>query len=297
MKTQTIPDHIFKKIRKVRITTSRLATNVFAGEYKSVFKGRGLEFEEVREYQIGDDLRLIDWNVTAREGKPFIKRYVEERELTVMFLMDVSGSGYFGTVNSLKKDLAAEVCSLLAASAINNNDRVGLILFSDRIEKFIPPRKGTKHIMRLIRDILYLEPEGTGTDIPMCLEYMNKVTSRSTIAFLISDFYDTDLKKPLSISIKRHDLIAVSIYDPKDLSIPDVGLLGLTDPETNRSYLVDTSQRSIRDKYIKSAINRKEALKNMFYSIKMDFIELNTAEPYLNNLKQFFERRKLKRGQ
>lgn len=292
---RTIPDAVFQKIKRIQITTSRLATEVFSGEYKSVFKGRGLEFFEVKEYTVGDDIRTIDWNVTARAGRPFVKRFIEERELTVMFLLDLSGSSYFGSVNSLKRDLAAEVCAVLAASAASNSDRVGLIIFTDRIEKFIPPRKGSRHIMRLIREALYYEPSGRGTDIPLSLEYLNKITSKSTISFIISDFYATGLKKSLSISGKKHDMIAVNITDPRDFELPDVGIIRLDDPESGTSFLVDTSKASVREQYSSTARKREEEKKKLFYSISMDSIEVNTAKPYTDALIQFFSRRKTRR--
>ena len=292
MITTTIPDEIFRKIRRVQIATARLVTEVFAGEYKSVFKGRGLEFCEVREYQSGDDIRTIDWNVTAREGKPYVKKHIEERELSVMFLLDVSGSSYFGTTENLKRDRAAEVCSVLAGSAMSNNDKVGLIIFSDRIEKFIPPRKGTSHVLRIIREMLYHKPEGKGTDIPLCLEYLNRVTTRSTISFLVSDFFAAGLKKPLAIANKRHDIVAVRITDPRDFDMPDVGMVKLEDPENGREFLIDTSSRSLRDKYHSIAQKEEEARKQLFYSVNIDSIEISTGAQYTEALTDFFNRRK-----
>jgi len=291
----TIPDEIFKKIRRVQITTSRLVTEVFAGEYKSVFKGRGMEFFEVREYQVGDDIRMIDWNVTAREGKPYIKKYVEERELTVMFLLDVSRSGYFGSVHSLKRDLAGEVCSVLAGSAMKNNDKVGLIAFSDRIEKYIPPKKGSRHVMRVIREMLYSEPEGRGTDIPMALEYLEKTTNHSTVAFIVSDFYSGDIKKALSIANKRHDVIAVKITDPRDFELPDVGVIKLDDPETKTSFTVDTGSARVRAEYAEKALERDKKRKQILYGVNVDSIEIDTSADYAHILLRFFKTRKIRR--
>jgi uncharacterized protein (DUF58 family) len=296
MLKSTIPDEIFRNIRRIQISTSRLVAELFAGEYKSVFKGKGLEFSEVREYQIGDDLRTIDWNVTARQGRPFVKRYIEERELTVMFLLDVSASTYFGTVKALKRDMAAEVAAILAASASTNNDKVGLIIFTDRIEKFIPPRKGRKHVMRVIREILYCEPEGKGTDIPMALQYLNKVTARSTISFLISDFYAGELKKPLLIANKRHDIIAVSVTDPRDRSLPDVGLLSIKDAETGKERVIDTSSTAVRGEYARLAEENIKARRSLLGSVSIDSIDVNPEITYSDALRRFFEVRKIRRG-
>lgn len=276
--------------------TSRLATNVFAGEYKSVFKGRGLEFQEVREYDVGDEIRLIDWNVTARMDRPFIKNFTEERELTIMIMLDASRSNYFGSVNTLKKEIAAEVSAILAASAAKNNDRVGLIIFTDRIEKFIPPRKGRHHILRIIRDTLYCEPSGKGTDIPLSLRYLDKVSTRSTITFLISDFYASGIKKPLSIAGKRHDIVALRISDPRDYDLPKIGIITLSDAESGKSYSLDTSMANVREKYALDARARLKELQGLFNSIKMDTIEIGTQKPYIDSLIGFFKKRRVRRG-
>jgi uncharacterized protein (DUF58 family) len=292
---KSIPDDIFKKIRRVQITTARLVSDVFAGEYKSVFKGRGMEFCEVREYQIGDDLRSIDWNVTARAGKPFVKRFVEERELTVMFLFDASASCDFGTVQKTKREIAAEVASVLAASATRNNDKVGLIIFTDKIEEFIPPKKGIRHVGRIIRELLYYEPEGKGTDIPLCLEYLNKVIPKSTVSFLVSDFYATGLKKPLAIACKKHDLVAMTVTDPRDLEMPDSGLVRLTAAETGKTYLVDSSSPDIRQEYKERNAAQAIERKKLFYSVNVDSIDISTASPYTESLIKFFKTRKTRR--
>lgn len=291
-----IPQEILKKIKRIHITTGRLAADVFAGEYKSVFKGRGLEFHEVREYQIGDEIRLIDWNVTARSDKPYIKRYIEERQLTIMILLDASRSGYFGSVNNLKKDIAAEISAVLASSASKNNDRVGLIIFTDRIEKFIPPRKGRHHILRIVRELLYHKPEGKGTNIPLCLEYLDKMTTHSAIAFLISDFYTTpDVQKSLSVANKRHDIVAIKITDPRDIELPNVGILSLVDAESDKRYFVDTSSSSIREQYHKAAGEKQIQIRNLLRSVKIDTIDINTKVSYVDALIAFFERRKSRR--
>lgn len=291
-----IPQEILKKIKRIHITTGRLARDVFAGEYKSVFKGRGLEFHEVRDYQVGDEIRLIDWNVTARFDRPYIKQYIEERQLTIMILLDASRSGYFGSVNNLKKDIAAEISAVLASSASKNNDRVGLIIFTDRIEKFIPPRKGRHHILRIVRELLYHKPEGTGTDIPLCLEYLDKVTTRSAIAFLISDFYTSDIHKSLSIANKRHDIIAVNITDPRDIELPNVGIISLYDAESGKRYFVNTSNSGAREQYRKDASQKQEAIQKMLHSVKIDAINISTQMSYIDALIEFFKRRKLRRG-
>jgi uncharacterized protein (DUF58 family) len=286
-----IPKEVLQKIRRIQITTSRMVTDVFAGHYHSVFKGQGMEFEEVREYQPGDDIRSIDWNVTARTGRPFIKKFMEERELTVMLLLDMSGSTYFGSVNKLKRHLAAELCSLLAMSAIKNNDRVGLIAFTDRIEKFIPPRKGLSHVLRIIRDALYFEPEGKTTDVSGALEYLSRVTSRSTVTFILSDFYDEDFKKPLSVASRRHDLVAMSITDPRETALPDVGIINLEDPETGESFLLDTSSAGVRKEYRANSLRVVDERQKLFRSVSVDHIDIRTDVPYTQELYRFFRMR------
>jgi len=230
-----LTSEILKTIRRIEITTGRLVTEVFAGQYESVFKGRGMEFSEVREYQPGDDVRLIDWNVTARFGHPYIKKFVEERELTVMLLVDRSASGMFGTARRMKAEIAAEVCAVLAFSAMKNNDKVGLILFTDSIEKYIPPKKGRTHALRIIREALYGKPRGTGTDISAALKYLNDVVKKKCIVFVISDFIDRDYEKMLRITNKRHDMIAVEIADPGESRMPPAGLVSLQDAETGKT--------------------------------------------------------------
>jgi uncharacterized protein (DUF58 family) len=286
-----IPKEVLHNIRRIQITTSRMVTDVFAGQYHSVFKGQGMEFEEVREYLPGDDIRSIDWNVTARMGHPFIKKYMEERELTIMFLLDMSASSCFGTVNKLKSQLAAELCSVLAMSAIKNSDKVGLIAFTDRVEKFVPPGKGLSHVLRIIREALYLQPAGKGTDIPGALDYLGRTTHRSTVTFIISDFYTQDYKKPLSVAAKRHDIVAMSITDPRELDMPDIGIVRLEDAETGRHVSLDTSSPEVRDEY--SARSRKlcEEREKLFRSINIDHIDIRTDIPYTRELYRFFRMR------
>ncbi|MFH1645233.1 MAG: DUF58 domain-containing protein [Candidatus Omnitrophota bacterium] len=286
-----IPKEILQQIRRIQITTSRMVTDVFAGQYHSVFKGQGMEFDEVREYQPGDEIRSIDWNVTARMGHPFVKKFVEERELSVMLLLDISGSSYFGTVDKLKRQLAAEICSVLAFAAIKNNDKVGLIAFTDRIEKFIPPRKGISHVLRVIREALYLNPEGVKTDIPKAIEYLNRVIRRKTITFIVSDFYAEGYKRALSIANKRHDIVALTITDPKEIDIPDIGIAKFSDAETGRAFLVDTSDIHIRKEYKANALKKMDERKKLFSSVNVDNIDIYTDVPYDKTLFKFFRMR------
>jgi uncharacterized protein (DUF58 family) len=286
-----IPKEVLQNIRRIQITTTRMVTDVFAGHYHSVFKGQGMEFEEVREYFPGDDIRSIDWNVTARMGHPFIKKFMEERELTVMFLLDLSASSYFGTVNKLKSQLAAELCSVLAMSAIKNNDKVGLIAFTDRIEKVVPPGKGLSHVLRIIREALYFKPEGKGTDIPGALDYLRRTARRSTITFIISDFFADDFRKQLSVANKRHDIIAVSVTDPRETELPDVGIIHLKDSETGKDFFVDTSSASVRNEYKESAATLFTERQKLFQSINVDHLDIRTDIPYTQELFRFFRMR------
>ena len=297
-----IPKELFQKIKRIEITTSRLVSDVFAGQYHSVFKGQGIEFDEVREYQPGDDVRTIDWNVTARTGKPHIKKFIEERELTVMVMVDVSLSCRFASVNMLKSQLAAEVAAILAFSAIRNNDRVGLILFTDKIEKFIPPRKGVGHVLRVIREVLYFEPEGNSTDIVNALEYLNKVTTRKTIAFVISDFFPAKitsksnesetLRRSLAIANRRHDVITITLNDPREMELPDCGLIALEDAETGNEVLIDSSNVTLRKQYAKNNIDRLCEREKLFRSIGVDYINISTDAPYTDALVKFFLKRR-----
>jgi len=286
-----IPKEVLRDIRRIQITTSRMVTDVFAGQYESVFKGKGMEFHEVREYLPGDEIRFIDWNVTARTGHPFVKKFVEERELTVMLLLDMSASTFFGTSQQLKMQLAAKLCSVLALSAIKNNDRVGFIAFSDRIEKFISPRKGLRHVLRVIREALYFKPQGTGTDINIALEYLNRVTTRKAVTFIISDFFAPDFKKMLAVANKRHDIIAITITDPRELELPDIGLVKLFDPEKRSDFILDTSDRSLRQEYAKRNQVRVKERDTLFHSINIDAIDVRTDIPYSQSLLKFFKAR------
>ncbi|MBF0336839.1 MAG: DUF58 domain-containing protein [Nitrospirae bacterium] len=285
------PSEVIKNIRRIQITTGRLASDFFCGRYHSVFKGRGIEFDEVRQYLPGDDIRCIDWNVTARMGEPFIKKFVEERELTIMFLLDVSASCEFATVNRFKRAIAAEICSLLALSAVKNNDKVGFVAFSDRVERFIRPAKGLRHALAIVRDAMYFTPQGKGTDIATVMEYLNRVVKRRTITFILSDFYTQGYIKPLSVANRRHDVIALSITDPVELDLPDVGLIELEDAETGEVFLVDTSSKSVRNRYRNDALKRVHERKRILRSINVDHVEVSTNIPYIKTLARFFRMR------
>ena len=293
-----IPKELFRKVRQIEITTKRLVTDVFAGQYHSVFKGRGMEFDEVREYEFGDDIRTIDWNVTARTGHPHVKKFVEERELTVMIMVDASQSCQFATVNALKSKLAAEIAALLAFSAIRNNDKVGLIIFTDKIELYIPPRKGSSHVLRVIREVLYFEPKGRQTDLIEALDFLNNITKRKTVCFLVSDFMESDeksreeLKKVMTIANKRHDLIPVTLNDPREYELPDCGLISLEDAETGETVLVDTSNRRIRERYQKEGRERRTARERLFRSTGVDHVDISTDGSYADEMVKFFLLRK-----
>jgi uncharacterized protein (DUF58 family) len=290
-----IPRELVKKIRYIQIYTSKAVNDVLAGEYHSVFKGQGMEFDEVRAYQPGDDIRTIDWNVTARTGHPFVKRYVEEREITVFFLVDLSASGSFGSMAKLKNEIAAEFCALLAFSAIKNNDKVGLIVFTDVIELFIPPAKGTSHVLRLIRELLYFDPgkqrERTGTDIALALDYLGRVMHKRGVIFLVSDFLDQDFEKPLGVLARRHDLIGVTVSDPRESALPDVGLLEIQDAESGEKVVIDTGSREVRNRYEQFAREKHEKLSNLFKSFGVDHIQLFTDRDYVLDLVKFFRKR------
>jgi uncharacterized protein (DUF58 family) len=286
-----IPKELIKKIRQIQIYTSRAVNASFAGQYESVFKGRGMQFDEVREYTPGDDIRTIDWNVTARTGRPYIKRFVEEREMTVIFAVDLSASGDFGTVNKMKNELAAEFCAVLAFAATKNNDKVGLLIFTDRIELYIPPKKGLRHMLRLIRELLYFKMPKRRTDIPQALDYLARVIRKRATVFLVSDFIETDFKKPLSLLNKRHDVIAVSVRDRAEIALPPVGLIEFADAETGQITLVDTSSRKFRNQYSSTSAQRFDELKNMLRTINVDCIDINTDKPYVQDLVRFFHMR------
>lgn len=287
-----INEDILKKVRKIQIKTNRLADTLMAGMYASAFKGVGIEFAEVREYNPGDEIRSIDWNVTARMGDPYVKEFEEEREQTILLLVDASSSFRFGTINKMKNELTAEIAALLAFSAIDNNDKVGLVIFSDKIEKHIPPRKGRKHVLRVIRELLYFEPTNYRTNIEGVLEYVNKVTHRSTISFLISDFIDQGYEKAFQIAGKRHDLIPITITDPSEEELPPIGLINLRDAETGQEMLIDSSDSKVRNEYQRRYQEWVELRKKVFTSAGVNGIHLRTDQDYLDTIMKFFRSRK-----
>ncbi len=280
-----------KKIRYIHIYTAKAVNDILAGEYESVFKGRGMEFDEVREYQPGDDVRTIDWNVTARTGIPHVKRYVEERELTVLFVVDLSASGGFGSRDQTKGEVAAELCALLAFSAIKNNDKVGLVVFTDGIELFIPPKKGVTHVLRLIRELLSFVPGRRGTDIVVALDYVGRMLRKRSVLFLISDFLAPDFSRSMRVVARRHDLVAVSVSDPCELELPDVGLIGLEDAETGAALLVDTGSARVREEYARLGRERANQLAGLLVSMKVDHIPLLAGSDYVRDLVRFFRTR------
>ncbi len=290
-----LPAEVMRQIRRLQLRARRAVQTLLGGEYHSVFKGAGLSFEEVREYQPGDDVRSIDWNVTARMGAPFIKRFVEERELTVLLLTDVSGSQRFGTRKQMKRSVAAELAALIAFSAIANNDRVGLIACSDRVERFVPPSKGIKHVLRLLRDILFFEPERKGTSLKAGLDYLNQVQRRRAIVFMISDFADEGFESSFRLAGRKHDLIAVRVTDPRERELPNVGLLELRDAETNRQILIDTARRDVRQQFAERAAARDERFRKLTRSAKTDMIEVSTDGGHFDALLRFFRIRERRR--
>ena len=290
-----IPKELLKKVRQIQIRTSRVVNDLLAGQYHSAFRGRGMEFEEVSPYQIGDDVRLIDWNVSARYGEPFIKKFREERELTVMLVVDASRSGFFGSRNQFKVDLAAELCAVLAFSASASNDKVGLILFTDKIEKYVPPRKGTQHVLRIVREMLYFEPEGRGTDVAEALNFLNRVTTRKSVCFLVSDFLTEGFESALRVARRRHDLIPVVVSDPREHELPNVGFVDLEDPETGETALVDTGSRRLRERYADSMRKRVESRNTLFRRMDTEVIEIQTDQPYVDPLVRFFRKRERRR--
>tara|TARA_Y100000385_G_scaffold69732_1_gene69934 strand:+ start:2737 stop:3606 length:870 start_codon:yes stop_codon:yes gene_type:complete len=282
---------LLKKVRKIELKTRGLSNHIFAGEYHTAFKGRGMAFSEVREYQPGDDIRTIDWNVTARFNTPFIKVFEEERELTVMLIIDVSGSKNFGTQKQMKQELVTELSAVLAFSAIQNNDKIGVIFFSDKVEKFIPPKKGKSHILRIIRELIAFEPENKGTDIGEALRYFNNVIKRRAVCFVISDFMGNNFEAPLKIANKKHDVVTISINDKREEELPDIGLIQMKDAETGEVKWIDTGNKSIRQNYKKNYLRNKEEVNQLFKNSGVDSIQLRTDMDYIKPLIQFFKRR------
>jgi uncharacterized protein (DUF58 family) len=286
-----LPREILKKVKQVEIQTRRIENEVFSGEYRSIFKGKGMSFSEVREYQPGDDVRVIDWNVTARHNKPYVKVMEEERELTVYFLFDVSASGRVGSHERFKSEIAAEICAVLAFSAIRNGDKVGLINFSDKIEKYLSPRKGKAYAMQLIREVLFGEYDDRGTHIEKALEFLSRVAKKRSIVFLLSDFYDTGFEQALKAVANRHDLILVHIVDPLDVEIPDMGLFPCYDAESGKQMLIDTSLKAVREAYARRYIERSRNLEQLSRKSKTDLIHIRTDTSYIEPLNRFFKTR------
>ena len=286
-----IPKEVLQKVRQIEIRTRRIVDSMLSGSYHSAFKGKGMEFSEVRPYIDGDDVRTIDWNVTARMGAPYIKKYIEERELTVMLVVDASASGNFGSVDKFKGEMAVELCSLLAFSAIRNNDRVGLVVFTSDVESYIPPRKGRNHVLRVIRELLYFRPKNRGTNIGNALKFLNKVQTRTSVVFLVSDFISAGFEAPLRVAAKRHDLVTISVSDPREESIPQIGLVELEDAETGETTLLDTRSRKAMDIYRKEREARRAQLDDLFRSTGVDEIRVSTESGYVTPIVKFFRKR------
>lgn len=285
---------LLKKVKKIELSTRHLVNEVFGGEYHSVFKGRGMEFAEVREYTPGDEIRTIDWNVSARTGVPYVKLFEEERELTVMILVDASASGAFGTRVQMKRNLAAELSAVLAFSAVKNNDKVGLIIFTDRVENYIPPRKGRSHVLRVIREVLNHQPQHQGTSINTAIEFMNRVLRKRAVTFMISDFLDQDYEKSLKQASRRHDMLSFHLQDPWEIEIPDLGLIQIHDGETGETSLINTSNRSLRNAYKQKGQDRLDQLQNFFKSSGLDYLPIRTDVPYVDPLIIFFRKRAMR---
>jgi uncharacterized protein (DUF58 family) len=286
-----LPRDVLRRVRRIEIRTNRVVNESLAGNYHSVFKGRGMEFSEVREYVPGDDVRTIDWNVTSRMGFPFVKKYVEERELTVALVLDASGSGEFGSVDRLKREVATEIGALLAFSAIKNNDRVALMVFSDHVETWIPPRKGKNHVLRVIREMLYFAPKGRGTDIAGALHGLNGVLHKRSVVFLISDFLADGYARALKVTNRRHDLVAVTLADPREESLPRIGLIEVEDAETGERLLVDTSDRRVREQFERAALDARARRERYFRQAKVDRVAVRTDRPYDTPLVEFMAER------
>ena len=290
-----IPAEILKQVKHIEIRATRLVNDLFGGEYKSVFKGRGMEFAEVREYIPGDDIRTIDWNVTARSQHPFVKKFVEERELTVVFIVDASRSLRFGSQDKLKSSLATEIAALLAFSAVKNKDKVGLLIHTDQIEKFVPPKKGKSHVLRVVREILYFKPKAKRTNLRVGLEHLSRILTRSAVIFMISDFLDTGYEKALKILHQKHDLVAIRISDPREEEIPSCGWMELKDAETGEQALINTNSASFRQNYRKTAARRQNQLDYLFKLTGIDSIKITAGTSYINPLIKFFRLRERRR--
>lgn len=286
-----IPKEVIQKVRRIEIKTKRVVDSILSGEYHSAFKGKGMEFSEVRNYIEGDDIRSIDWNVTARMGSPYIKKHTEERELSVMLMVDASASGSFGTTDKFKGEIAVELCALLAFSAIKNNDRVGLIIFTSEIELYIPPQKGKNHVLHVIREMLYFKPSKKATSINAALGFLNKVQTRRAVVFLVSDFFSSDYSSALRISSRKHDLIAVTLNDPREVSFPNVGLIELEDAENGKTILVDSGSKAFRELYSKKMQQQYQSTQTLFRNNGIDEIHISTETEYIDPLVKFFKKR------
>jgi uncharacterized protein (DUF58 family) len=294
-KPMGVPPEILRQVKLIELRTRGLVNSVFTGEYRSVFKGQGMEFSEVREYQPGDEVRSIDWNVTARMRRPFVKRYIEERELTVMLVVDLSGSERFGTVKRFKSELASELAAVLAMSAIRNNDRVGVLLFTDRIEHVIPPRKGRRHVLRIIRDLLAFEPVGTGTDMVRAIDYVARMLNEHAIVFIVSDFLEDDISHPLKLLAQRHDVVAVTVEDPSERDLPNIGIARLVDPESGETFEVDTSSPIVRTTYSDRVLAEREERKHLLRRLAIDEVAVRTEGGVVEPLLRFFRTRETRR--
>lgn len=286
-----VPPEILRQVKLIELRTRGLVNSVFTGEYRSVFKGQGMEFSEVREYQPGDEVRSIDWNVTARMGRPFVKRFIEERELTVMLVVDLSGSERFGTVRRFKSELASELAAVLAMAAVRNNDRVGVLLFTDRIEHVVPPRKGRRHVLRIIRDLLAFEPVGRGTDLVAAIDYTARMLKEHAIVFIVSDFLSADIDHPLKLMAQRHDVVAVTVEDPSERDLPDIGVARLIDPETGMTFEVDTSHPAVRGSYSTRVSREREERKHLLRRLAIDEVAVRTEAGVVEPLLRFFRSR------
>ncbi|HEX7123351.1 MAG TPA: DUF58 domain-containing protein [Gemmatimonadaceae bacterium] len=287
----SVPPEVLRQVRLIEVRTRRLVNSLFSGEYRSIFKGQGMEFAEVREYQPGDEVRSIDWNVTARMRRPFVKRYIEERELTVMLAVDLSGSARFGTVRRFKSEMATELAAVITMSAVRNNDRVGVLLFSDRIEHVVPPAKGRRHALRIIRDVLAHEPVGTGTDIAQALEYLRRLLRHRAIIFLVSDLEGQDVEHALKLLAQRHDLVVAPVEDPAEWTLPDIGLARFVDPESGQAIDVDTSDPEVRQNFEAAAAAERAARHQLLRRLAIDEVAINTRDGYLEPLLRFFRAR------
>jgi uncharacterized protein (DUF58 family) len=292
-----VPPDILRQVKLLELRTRGLVNSLFSGEYRSVFKGQGMEFSEVREYQPGDEVRSIDWNVTARMRRPYVKRYIEERELTVMLAVDLSGSERFGTQQRFKSELASELAAVLAMSAIRNNDRVGILLFTDHVEHVVPPRKGRRHALRLIRDLLAFEPAGRGTNVSDATDYLNRMLAHKTIIFLVSDLLDSNVERPLKLLAQRHDVVAVTVEDPSEIELPDIGLARLADPETGDVLDVDTSDPAVRAAFEKAVAEERDARRRLLRRLAIDEVPIRTNGSIVDPLFRFFRARETRTRQ